>query len=62
MYYEYWNTLKDLNDFSKKFKEKIVVKLHPSVQSKPTDLKNYLKISLFQIQKLKIYWRMRQHY
>ena len=52
MYYEYWNTLKDLNNLSKKFKEKIVVKLHPSVQSKPTDLKKLFKNLTFSNSKI----------
>ena len=52
MYYEYWNTLKDLDEISGKFKEKIVVKLHPTIKSKPRDLKRIFKNLIFSNSKI----------
>ena len=62
MFYEYWNTLNDLDYIANKFAEKIVVKVHPSIASSTVELKKIFKNLIFSNSKIDNLLEMLLHY
>ena len=52
MFYEYWNTLNDLDYIANQFKEKIVVKVHPSIVLSSDELKKIFRNLIFSNSKI----------
>lgn len=52
MFYEYWKTLNDLDYIANKFKEKIVVKVHPSIALSSDELKKIFRNLIFSNSKI----------
>ena len=51
-FYEYWNTLKHLNEIANKKSLRIVVKLHPTVKNCSRDIKDFFKHLKFSNEKI----------